>query len=313
MALHPVLQRLSHSSIALLRRCPRKYQLTKLIGRSEEESEDLTYGKAVGYGIQQLLLRVPRGKILFEIFRNWKGDILDCGDATERKKKTIWHAFHCLEKFEHQLRDIILQDYEVVILKGKAACELGFRINIGSGFYYRGFVDVVLIHKKTRELFVLEVKTTADKWILPAKYQNSDQALGYSLVCDFIAQQTPDIKGSSFKILYLVYMSIQRQFEQFTFSKSHSMRAHWIKQMLIEVDTVLLYDKEQLWPMHGDACSSFGRACEFLNICTLSDEVIIQGANPKIKEEKDSDFDFNISLLDLIEAQLQRHTQEIQP
>lgn len=309
--LHPALQRLSHSSIALLRRCPRKYQLTKLLGRVEEDSEDLSFGKAVGYGIQQLLIGVPRSKIVFDIFTMWKRDIADVSDAEERKKKTLWHVYHCLEKFERQILPTFLADYEVVILKGKAATELGFRIKIGSGFYYRGFVDVVFIHKRTRELFVLEVKTTADKWLLSAKYQNSDQALGYSLVCDFIAQQTPDIKGSSFKILYLVYMSIMKEFEQFTFSKSHSMRAHWIKQMLIEVDTVMIYEREKLWPMHGDACSSFGRACEFIDVCTMSDDVIIHGADPKIKEETDADYDFNISLLELIEAQLERHSQEL--
>jgi hypothetical protein len=260
-----------------------------------------------------LLLGTPRRKIVFDIFLMWKRDIINVSDAEERKRKTLWHVYHALELFERNFKDAVLAEYAVAVFNNVPACELGFRIKIGSGFYYRGFVDVVLIHKKTRELFVLEVKTTADKWVLPAKYQNSDQALGYSLVCDFIAQKDPNIKGSSFKILYLVYKTIIKEYEQFTFSKSHSMRAHWIKQMLIEVDTVNIYDKEQLWPMHGDACSSFGRACEFLNICTLSDEVIITGANPKIKKEEDADFHFNISLLELIEAQLQRHTQELKP
>lgn len=311
--LHPALLRLSHSSIALLRRCPRKYQLTKLLGRAEEESEDLSFGKAVGYGIQMLLLGVPRSKILFDIFLMWKRDIINVSDAEERKKKTLWHVYHALELFKRKFKDLILAEYDVAVFNNVPACELGFRIKIGSGFYYRGFVDVVLLHKRTRELLVLEVKTTADKWVLPAKYQNSDQDLGYSLVCDFIAQKDAQIQGSSFKTLYLVYKSIAKEYEQFTFSKSHSMRARWIKQMLIEVDTVSIYDKEQMWPMHGDACMSFGRACEFLNICTLSDDVIITGANPRIKEEGDADFHFNISLLDLIEVQLQRHTQELKP
>lgn len=309
--IHNILKRLSHSSILLLHSCPRKYQLTKLLGRGEgEESDDLTYGDAVGYGIQQILLGKSLEKIFIEIFVRWNMDIIDTDEKTEKKKKTLWHAYHALNIFDRRHKDAILTEYEVAEFNNQPACELGFRINIGSDFYYRGFVDVVLIHRTTRELTVLEIKTTASKFVSAAKFQNSGQGLGYSLVCDYIAQQHPDVKGSHYKIFYLVFKTPVEEYEPFHFPKSHSARAIWIKQLLQEVDHILGYDKDDLWPMYGESCTAFNRDCTFLGVCNLSDDVVIKGANPEIKDESKA-FTFDISLMDLINAQLERSQEAV--
>src|SRR5712664_2495357 len=143
--LHPVLKRLSHSSVLLLHTCPRKYQLRKLFQQPEEESDDLSYGDVVGYGIQQLLIGRPLEEIWIEIFLRWGGDVIEYDDKTEKKKKTLWHAYHSLNIFEGRYKNVLLAQYEVEIFNGKPAIELGFRINIGQGFEYRGYIDVVFI------------------------------------------------------------------------------------------------------------------------------------------------------------------------
>lgn len=310
MLLHHVLKQLSHSSTLLLHACPRKYELTKLLGRSDniEDSEDLTFGEAVGTGIQQLLMGVSVKQVWINLFVKWKRDIIDVSDKEEKKKKTIWHAYNALEIFNRIHLPQLLEEYDVAKFDGKLACELSFRIDIGSGFAYRGFVDAVLLHKKTKELMVLEIKTTASKFVNPAKFQNSGQALGYSLVCDLLAHRIKEVAGSSYRVLYLVFKSPLNEYEPLPFNKSHSQRAMWIKNLLIEVDTLLLYEKESCFPMHGESCESWGRACEFLNVCNLSNEFVVHGANPAIKEEN---YTFEIPLLDLINAQLERHQQEI--
>jgi hypothetical protein len=90
------------------------------------------------------------------------------------------------------------------------------------------------------------------------------------------------------------------------------MRAQWIQDLLLEVEKVGLYVKNNRFPMHGSNCSSYNRPCEFLNVCNMPNSMIMLGANPKVKAETDADFDFNISLEDLIEAQLQINAQEIE-
>lgn len=306
--IHPILKRLSHSSILLLHSCPRKYQLTKLLNRQEEENDDLTYGTAIGYGIQQLMIGRPMLNIWLEILCKWSGDIIEYDEKTIKKRKTLWHAYHALNKFDRVCKPVLLAQYEVASFNGQPAIELSFRINIGQDFYYRGFVDVVLIDRRTRELVVLEVKTTASKFVGPAKFQNSGQGLGYSIVCDFLAQKIPGILGSSYKILYLVYLTYSDDIQPMPFPKSHSQRAMWIKQLLMEVEHIVGYDREEIWPMHGESCESWNRPCTFLGVCNLSDEVLLKNADPVVKKE---DFTFDISLMDLIEAQLNRHQEAI--
>jgi hypothetical protein len=306
--IHEVLKRLSHSSVLLLHACPRKYQLTKLLARPEEESDDLTYGAAVGYGIQALLLGESKEAVFLHILFHWGMDIMDVDDKTYKKKKTIWDAFHALNIFEGKYLGPILSEYEIAIFNKKPAVELGFRINIGQGFSYRGYVDVVLINKKSRELTVLEVKTAGQKYIPPAKFQNSGQGLGYSLVCDFIAQTYKNVSSSSYKILYFVYKTLATDFEFLPFPKSHSQRAYWIKQLLQEVEHIQGFERDDFWPMYGESCHSWGRDCAFLNVCNLSNEVILKDVNPQVKKEE---YTFDLSLMDLINAQLERHQEAI--
>jgi len=307
--LHLLLKQLSHSSLNLLHTCPRKYQLTKLCGRQEQDSEDLEFGKAVGYGIQQLLLGRSVVDVFFDVFLGWKRDIEEDSPAINRKKKTIWHALSAIQIFERTHLIQLNNHYEVATFNEVPAVELGFRIKIGADYYYRGFVDVVLIHKVKRELLVVELKTTAAKYIHEAKFANSSQGLGYSLICDFIAQQHPDVIASSYRILYLVYKTTLLEYEEMFFSKSHSQRAQWIKEMLVEVDTMEIYDREDCFPMHGESCESWGRPCDFFGVCNLSNDVLLKNPPTDYKIEADIDFTFNISLIELIEAQLLRHQQ----
>jgi len=307
--IHPILKLLSHSSILLLHSCPRKYQLRKLRNLPLEESDDLTYGSAIGHGIQQLLLGRSMQDVWLEIFVKWNMDILDDDEKTQRKRKTLWHAFHTLNIFEGRYKQIILDEYEVASFNGKPAVELSFRLALGNGFFYRGFVDVVLIHRQTRQLVVLEIKTTASKYVSPARFQNSGQGLGYSVVCDYIARGRNDVEGSHYKVFYLVFKSTAEEFEPFHFPKSYSQRAIWIKQLLQEVEHIIGYDKDGLWPMYGESCEAWGRACEFLGVCNLSDESILVGTVPEPREEPD--FTFEISLMDLINAQLDRNQEAI--
>ncbi len=76
----------------------------------------------------------------------------------------------------------------------------------------------------------------------------------------------------------------------------------------MEVEHIMGYDREEIWPMYGENCEAWNRPCTFLNVCNLSDEVLLKNANPVLKKEE---FTFDISLMDLIEAQLNRHQEAI--
>jgi hypothetical protein len=252
-------------------------------------------------GIQSSLEGKNWNQVVFDMFLAWDIDLFA---EEDKAKKSFFYAVYAVQKFQALLPSLDLSNYEVAIFKGKPAVELSFRIAVKSGFNYRGFVDVVLVHKITGELLVLELKTTAMTNVDEAQYKNSGQALGYSVVLDAIAPLT-----SSYKVVYLIYKSKAQEYEVMEFTKSHTVRALWIQQLIMDVDLITMYEDNAIYPAYGESCYSFFRACEFFNLCGMSTARLIAppplpiGVEAEVKKEE---YTLELNLMDLINSQLNK-------
>lgn len=310
--IHPNLKLLSHSSSVLLHKCPRKYELYKLLGKDNEQSIDTAFGTAVGNGIQEYMHSRSRELSYFEAYKGWSLDLLEEGD--DRKKKNFWFSLYAIDKFIQQYNENELKDYELVYIDAlnqdgvaykQAATELGFDIDIGDGFHYRGFLDALLIDKHRNEFIVYEGKTTATR-VAEATYKNSAQQVGYSVIVDAVAKRLGIEVGSSYRVLTNVYKSSAYEWELLTFHKSHVSRALWIKNILLDVKHIIEYSEESYFPMHGEACYDFFRECSHFGVCEMSNKVLTGGREIPIKVEDMSKYMFKFTLDELIEAQLSR-------
>lgn len=308
--IHPNLKNLSHSSRELLNRCPREYKIYKIGGQMKREDNlDTDFGKAVGVGVQALLLGESREAAIWKMFLAWTGDLLStsCEAEAHKKKKFFWHTIGAIDGFI-AIKPIIFKDWEVAEFNGKPAVELSFRINFGDNFLDRGHVDVVLRNRITGELMVLELKTTGDNTILDAKYGNSQQGVGYGVVVDAVAAQYPE-HSSSYKVLYLPYKTKLMEWQPMPYTKTRVQRAAWIKQVLLDVRKIEMYEQENYWPMHGENCVRFFRACDYYDICNMSDKVLfgdvtkIPVATDTRDDGKPVEYAFDLHVLDLLEAQ----------
>ena len=293
------LKNLSYSSRLTLHDCPRRFQLQKLQAQTSstedgESSITFSFGHIVGHGIQRAMESIPEEQIIWEMFKMWEPDLLA---ENTKQVKSFWYGVLAVQKFLSLRENGFLAEWELVQHQGKPACELSFRITFPDGFKYRGFVDVVLRHKTTGEIMVLELKTTSSASMNPATYKNSAQAVGYSVVLDVIA---PDV--SSYKVLYLVYQTKSFEFSQLWFDKSYLSRALWIRELMLDIETIKMYEEAGIFPMYGESCYSFYRECFYLNLCTLSTEVLTEPAG----EEKVEEFQIELTLQDLIESQLRK-------
>lgn len=310
--IHPNLKLLSHSSSVLLHKCPRKYELYKLLGKDNEQSIDTAFGTAVGNGIQEYMHSRSRELSYFEAYKGWSLDLLEEGD--DRKKKNFWFSLYAIDKFIQQYNENELKDYELVYIDAlnqdgvaykQAATELGFDIDIGDGFHYRGFLDALLIDKHRNEFIVYEGKTTATR-VAEATYKNSAQQVGYSVIVDAVAKRLGIEVGSSYRVLTNVYKSSAYEWELLTFHKSHVSRALWIKNILLDVKHIIEYSDEGYFPMHGEACYDFFRECSHFGVCEMSNKVLTGGREIPVKVEDMSKYMFKFTLDELIEAQLSR-------
>jgi hypothetical protein len=226
----------------------------------------------------------------------WKPDL---AAENTRQNKSFYHAVFAVQKFIALRKSGYLADYELVVYNGKPACELSFRITFPDGFKYRGFVDIVLQHKETKEVVVLELKTTSATNLNPATYKNSAQAIGYSVVLDVLFPAL-----SSYQVLYLVYTTKNYEYNPLQFYKSYLQRALWIRELLLDIDVIKMYENVGVYPMHGESCFEFYRECKYLNTCTLSTDKLTDPFDPNnIEEEK---YEIELTLQDLINAQLSK-------
>jgi hypothetical protein len=265
------------------------------------ESITFSYGQIVGLGIQLALERKPYEEIIWQMFLGWKPELFA---DNPKQNKSFAAAVFAIDKFINMMSEGYLDGYSLVSYNGKPACELSFLITLPNNFKYRGFVDAVLQHDETGEVVVLECKTSSAQTLNPATYKNSAQAIGYSIVLDAIF---PEL--SSYRVLYLVYSTKQLQYDQLEFTKSYVQRARWIRELVLDCETLTLYNDNSVYPMRGESCFTYFRECQYLGLCQMETDRLAQPITPeqieKIKETNEG-YQIQISLDDLINSQLSK-------
>lgn len=295
------IRQLSYSSLLNLHSCPRKFQLNRLrtSHRSEEDLRStitFAYGHVVGEAIQLALTGLSKEQIVWKMFLMWHTDLLARDD---KGNKSFWEACVALDKFLSLREQGFLNEYELVYYQDRPACELSFCIELPDGFRLRGFVDAVLRHRTSGKILVLECKTTGSSTLNPAVYKNSAQAIGYSIVLDHMFPEM-----SSYEVLYLIYTTKDREYNPIPFTKTYLQRALWIRELLLDVEMIKLYEAAEVYPMHGESCFSFFRECEYFQTCTLSTDYLTKPCTPE--EEDRTDYQVRIGLADLLDTQLEK-------
>lgn len=295
------IRQLSYSSLLLLHSCPRKFELYKHQSEkatiADEQSEiTFAFGHIVGEAIQMILAGASKKEVIWKMFLGWHTDLLA---ENSKKSKSFWDAMIALERFISLRESGFLEEYELVYYDGKPACELSFCITFPDGFRLRGFVDAVLKHKESGQVLVLECKTTGNNFS-PSQYKNSAQAIGYSIVLDVLFPHL-----SSYEVLYLIYKTTDQTYHTIPFVKSYLQRALWIKELLLDIEMIKLYEAAGTYPMHGESCYSFFRECEYLNTCTLSNDYILPKFNPD-KHIDLTEYQINLTIQNLLDAQLSK-------
>lgn len=292
----PRFLRVSYSSNLDLHACPRYYQLSRLeAAKHQDFSSNVTfaYGHAVGEGIQEFLIHRDLNKAIWTMFIHWEVGLFD---ENEAQRKSFFHAVAALMEFAGLCDTGLLEEYEVVWFNGKPAAELSFRITFPQSTY-RGYIDLVLRHKITGELLILELKTSSANYVNHYAYKNSAQAIGYSVILDKIAPGT-----TSYSVLYLVQLTKLERFETFEFPKTYHQRALWIKDRIwdenIIIGLIKFYGNYGIWPTHGESCTRFGRACQYMDTCHLQTEHLMSPLREnQLVEDKEYDFEFDVAEL----------------
>lgn len=305
----------SYSTFSNLHACERKLSCSKLeLSRinaqpevdfsSLQDNVDFAFGRAVESGVQSTLLGKSEQNIWFDMFLAWDVPLwIEHPKVDKGTHKSFTDAVIAIDKWQF-IYQHMLDGWEIAKFHGKPAIELSFCIDLENGYYYVGHTDIVLYNPMLNRYKVLECKTTGYKYLHEAMYKNSDQAIGYSIVLDSIAEDQE--ATATFEVFYLIYMTVQEQWKQYEFTKSRSNRADWINSILLDIQRINTHRNVGIWPKRGGSCFDFGRPCTYFELCDL-DPASFNGTGDFdiITEEelKGNGFDFWFTMRDIIETQ----------
>ena len=150
--------RLSYSSISDFHECPRKWQLSRF-ARKRDTTIHTAFGHAVGEAVASIVGGMSVEDATLQAFLGWEVGLLE---EHSKSKKSFATAVEAIKNFYTLWSAGLGEEWEVLLVDGKPAAELGLRVIVGD-FIYRGFVDLVLKNRFTGEIAVLECKTRQDR------------------------------------------------------------------------------------------------------------------------------------------------------
>ena len=292
---------LSYSRLNTLYSCPRKFQLSELMGRkSFSPTMHTAFGHAYGAGVQTFLQYAPspaaeafiydfddevmpayqaameraEQRAVVAAVAAWDMYQLDPEATTaSMAKKSIWEAIHAVRTFCAQEAPALLEEWELAYLpptpehpQGKPMIELMFYIQAGR-YSYQGHIDIVLRSRATGELCVFEIKT-GSKPAAQADWANSSQTLGYNVVLQ--AFGLTELTQPAYYVKYLCYDASGRTMQIMEFTKSPAERVEWIASILMDMAQMDMYAEHGIWPKRGGSCMDWFRPCEHFMTCDLS-------------------------------------------
>lgn len=289
--------RLSYSALESLLVCERMFQLDRLLeGAPEKQDYPATVqGKSYGAAMQSYLIHQDADKAIFDGYLAYY-PVLE--EPTKARSEE-----HAISLFLSSIPtlDNILADWEVPSFKGKPAVELSFRLDIDETFYYVGYVDVILKNKWSSKYAIGEIKSTSLKLHdLSPLYQNSGQALGYSIILDQMVGEDQ----AEYDTIYLVGQlneKHQHTIKTYTFNKTLTDRLNWFIALGLDIQRLHSMLENNIFPCRGSSCLQYMRPCKHFGTCNL------HSLDSYKKREKDTiEYQFTFSLDEVIYNHLER-------
>lgn len=303
------LKYMSYSFNETLYTCPRRFELDKLLGRSDKDTATFAFGKAVGAGAEKLMATGDVEAAVWECFLAWSIDLDD--DTEISSKKTFWYAVGAVDSFQLVVKNQ-LKNWRVLEYNNRHATELSFHIDLGDGFGYFGHMDAALQSITDGSLGVFECKTTKFRDVNEASYKNSNQGVGYSLLLDTLAELNGITEGDKYSVFYPVYKTQTMSWDVLPFAKTYSMRAEFIRSLLLDKQMIQMYIDAGKFPKRGSGCFNFFRRCEHFDICDMSNKFLlgkaVDDANTvrNLYGDVNEEHDIYFTLEEVINSQIRR-------
>lgn len=263
------------TSLANLRRCPRYYQYTSILGYKEHPTPPaLAFGIAL-HTVFETYHKLRAGGMEFTptLFRCVRlagllGEYLSSLDTARTKESLVRTVVWYLDRFEND-------PAETVVLKdGSPAVEYSFTLPFteldGVQVYLCGHIDRVV--KFMDDLFICDLKTT--KHQMDEKYASSFkmslQIRTYVASAHILAGQVSAIpQRPAGALIDGVQLGVNyTRFQRFPITFTSTEIDDFLKGLYMTVREAWMYAEAEEYPMRETGCFAFGGTCPFLSVCS---------------------------------------------
>lgn len=288
---------LSYSRFNTLHSCPRKFLLKELKQQKTPfESVDCSYGTAFGAGIQEMFRSDDIHRTIVAALAAW--DYQEFEDIWGKKHdKSFWMCIASLEAFYASKFQDLYSEYELARIDGHEGIELFVYIAVGESYSYQVHIDLILQHRISGALAVVEIKTSGMVQ-QEANWGNSEQTLGYYAIIETLSRRYN--LPMEPRVYYITQTTGKLQdtysdqgFNIFCYEKPIGNSASFVQNLMVNIGVVELYIDSQHFPKRGNSCVTYGRPCEFYGMCDmehLMNAEPVQGNIYESLSQKDCDF-----------------------
>jgi hypothetical protein len=268
------------TSLELLKRCPRLYQLTMIEGWTpKDESIHLAFGTAFHTALQNYaILRSMEishedsvHDVIAEVLRStadWNVDLSTKAGRYKNRDTIVSLVLDYLDYFtDDPTETYIMSD-------GKPAVELSFRFELDWGpgeapYLLCGHLDRVVTFND--QLFVMDHKTTTTA---PGDYyfnqfEPHNQMTLYTLAGQVILNAP--IRGVIISAAQILLEKPNRFVRGFTY-RTQDQLDEWMLDLQLWLNSAEAYAAAGYWPQNDTACDKYG-GCKFREVCSKSPQV----------------------------------------
>ncbi len=287
---------LSNSSINILDACPRRLEFRKFHQTAflYQESHASDVGKALHKAIQVYYKNQNKQEAIFTLMKEYPYHY----NETAMSGRSLYAAYSTLQLVIQKLdtETLAVAHFDTAKHGTIPGIELCFLLKIKNfslsdqeavPVTYIGYIDLVLQNKLTGEFLVYDVKTHRRTNAQPeVEFAFDDQCVPYALVLQHLTGKVTN----SIQVNYLFcYTDVLAPVVQtIPMMKTKELIIDWGKQLAKHLQDVKFYYQNQWFPRKSKACFSWGRTCQYFDMCQSRNESIIdqwlidnKPANPK--------------------------------
>lgn len=250
------------SSVDVIQTCPRKAQYALLNGyRSEEESEALTFGKAIHAGLEYFYSVNPGERSLKAMVSAFEeaGHALSSVDAGD--KRSLSNGAKILSRYYETYEN---DPWVTYVDEDGPFVERTFEVSLDEHITTFGTIDCILKNTETGEVVVCDHKTTTtvSDLIKRAKpnlqfslYIFAAQKLGIPVTRAMV--NGIQVAKTKSDLLRIFTDRNADDFEEMEQSLRHAVRLYSTAK------------SSNSWPMNTASCSHYG-GCQYLEICQMA-------------------------------------------